>query len=333
MCLEELYKTEVFSALAAIEDDEYIRYAIVSSCYRNRMRSSFLKWYKDKFNRTISTKDLIDTKKDKAKRIAERMRAYYYTMRPSIQATVRRNMDSRDMVYSQYPSISDREVGKIHSAVKVLKLYNRNKDIGFEIKGNSIDYYMARLKDAWTSELCACIAKARAERNSKIKDKNAERENVDVEAIAAELAEKQKQSNEAKPDDEVVDVAAWIDEQLGKDNKDIQAQNVLAVWKEINGDKAIALSYMNEVMADPILNSVRNADRQGYETFIDTVNKYNMAEESGASVDGTTEINEDEYDRMIVMANSHDGLHSNFMVQQNLMEQILAKVQWKCLMK
>ena len=285
MCIDELIKTPVFDHLIRLADGDRLKaYSYLANVFDgDKYTDGYLQWHS---NYGTPSEDFTNEDANVAAEIATRIIDYWNYNHPSVNSTVRRISEGDDVVKLHgYPSIVDREEGKQHVADKILKLHILNADAGIKLKGNVIEVYTKYARVAWNNEIIRYAA-----------------------SISGRSEEELKEGyRNAAPENRM----SYMESILGDD---VISQNLLAVYRELNGSPEVIRAYMEEVFCDQKLQYVRGKDDD-----FDTLEQKLQAD-ANAPLNGTqngedTAVQQDdEFDTSFATYNNHGGQFTNFMM-------------------
>lgn len=241
-------------------------------------KPEFKSWYKTQYDK--EAKMNAKSNKDLASAVVE-----YYSKSPhDVNDTA--IVDTIDGANEHgYPSVIDREYGKRFSAAFLLDHFNALSKTGTEVVGNKLSHYRTTLKQRWLNHIVKAIA---------------DKEKTDIKTIQKEYLAAE-------------DKTKFLEDKL-KDGT-ITEQNLLATYKELYSSDVNANKYLNEVLANTNLMSIRNEISKDLADEL----KEQLASDAESDVDGNengenTGESESEFDISIKALNSHLGTYTNFML-------------------
>ena len=278
-CKPDLFNSKALNALKRIVGaDENLLYSVVSECISyDKFTEGFTEYYKN------DTKQDPDFDAGNGVKMANRMLAYYKKNHPRLEDTVRTRASNDKVTEFGYDSILDREEGKEHMATSVLTMFTNIQQLGINIKGNPIDYYKSRLIALSESNVIKRLAEVTGE-------------NIDT--LKTEI-------------EEADDRTAYLRNKFG-DNIDVTSRNLLAIYQELHASPRTIAQYIDELFCNPVLQPVFAENKDALESFNENVADTDAATGNVQGKEAYV-VEVDDTDRFIAQANSHAGLHSDYM--------------------
>lgn len=242
-------------------------------------KPEFKSWYKDHYKKEAD----INAKSNKG--LASAVMEYYAKSPHDVNDTAIADTIEGANEHG-YPSVIDREYSKQFSAAFLLDHYNALNAKGVSVVGNKLSHYRTALKQRWLNHIMKTIA---------------DKEKIELKAI-------QKQFLDAE------DKMKFLEDKLMADGT-ITEQNLLAVYKELYSSDVNANRYLDEVLANPNLTSIRGEISKDLADEIkeQLASDAEADTESDGNGENTGEI-ESEFDMSIKALNSHLGTYTNYML-------------------
>lgn len=289
MCFERIPENAVSKALSNIIGANH---TLTVSVYINaveggKLKEEFLEYYKSKH-----PKAKVPTLDSKSANIAQTMIDYFKSKRPSIDDSIDNEKADDFITKFGYANVFDREQGKSHIGVILLKHYNDLIALGKEQpKSNkALDYYTRLAKSRWLNIIV---------------DNIVAKNNIDRAQIEKEYIES---------DDKFV----YLQKMLGDETLNDTSKNLLAVYQELFGSPERAKAYINEVLYDPKFSSVRGLIKEDMTSESKDAALAQQEVESDTKNNGdSSELNDTnnvEPDMTIFALNNHIGTYSSFMM-------------------
>lgn len=233
-CNVKLPDFPIVDKLAKEYTNDYTRLVATVEAIFDKEKTGFNTEFNQFFrilNQSDENPNVDTTDSKEINKITEAAIAYINKIDPRISNKPITERDQTSMALYNYVNAEARDAGKVHVSNVILLAFRQVKFDGLSIEGNKLAYYIKKVIATWNGY----IFKQAAAR-LKVPEAKLKKDYYVLESITERRD--------------------YIDKILGGRNKSSIAQNLYAVWCELNIDSKHAFDYVNDLFNNTLLNKV-----------------------------------------------------------------------------